>query len=133
MRYFWPDIVITLCVFLVMPFATGAIPLVQFTHEEIDIHVWSDRIDVTATYHYRNPYPFPVSQSFSVPFPVDSSHPVPIGFSLVEVAPKAEQVATIYLWGKHRFTRQLGAHSQMTLKLKYQQLAPNCTGTYWSY
>jgi len=130
MRESWPELVITLCILFTLPVTLGTIPLVQFTHEEIDILVLSDRIDVTATYHYRNPYPFPVSQSFSVPFPADSHYPDPVGFFLLEVAPDTEQVATIFLWGKHRFTRLLDARSQMTLKLKYQQLAPKCSGTY---
>jgi hypothetical protein len=53
-------LVLILCL-LLLPFAGGWIPLVEFTDEEIAIQVYPDHLQMIGTYHYANPFPFPIT------------------------------------------------------------------------
>lgn len=62
---------------LLLPWATGAVPLVRFVRERIELRVRGDALVVEGRYVYENPLPFPVTQGLDVPFATDDGQVAP--------------------------------------------------------
>ena len=119
----WLYLSLLLCV-LLFPFMAGFYPIVRFPEEQIDIEVYPDHIWVKGIYAYKNPFPFPVVQGFSIPFPVDSDHPVPVLVSAEQLSPEKRPIPLRYILGKHRFDLTFKAKEKINVRVKYRQHSP---------
>lgn len=119
----WVYLSLLLCA-LTLPFLTGFYPIVRFTDEQIDIRVYPDHVWVDGYYVYKNPFPFPVVQGFSIPLPVDSEHPMPIQVSVRQQFPKQKPVPVRFIMGKHRFDMAFSAKEEIGIQVQYRQHAP---------
>ena len=122
-----------LCLLLfafVFPFLAGFYPIVRFVEEQIDIRVFPDHIKVEGYYVYRNPFPFPVIQGFSVPLPVDESHPTPVLIAAKKLTPHETPIKLLHLFGKPRFEIAFDAKESVRVKVQYQQQAPEKNALY---
>lgn len=108
---------------LIFPFLAGFYPIVRFTEEQIDIHVYPDYIIVEGYYIYKNPFPFPVAQGFSIPFHIDKSHPMPVQISVKRLSPAQGHVPIIYLLGRHRFDLRFSTGEEVRIQVSYRQQA----------
>jgi hypothetical protein len=115
---------------LVLPLLAGFYPIVRFTQEQIDVEVHPDHVEVTGWYVYKNPFPFPVAQGFSVPLPIDSDHPPPSYVSAYEVSADAKPIRLRHLLGKYRFELYFAAGEERRLRLNYRQQAPAQSSRY---
>ena len=125
-RFYFP---IVLMGILIM-FFTGFYPVVRFPEEQIDVEVCPDYIRVKGTYTYKNPFPFPVSQGFSIPLPVDAELPEPVQLTAMVLAPHEKNILLKYLLGKHRFNLKFHAREKITVSVAYRQQAPSKKGRY---
>ena len=87
----------------VLPFASGVLPTVRFTSERIEVHVYPDEIRVKGQYFYKNPFPFPVQQGFTIPFPIDKDHPEPMEVHVERRTPVTGRYKAAALFWKHGF------------------------------
>ena len=114
-----------LCCLVIFPFTAGWLPLVRFTDEEIAIEVYPDHLWMTGIYHYENPYPFPVTQGFSIPLPQDKNHPEPIHVSAALLPAESVALPVYFLLGAHRFSITFRAKERLTVRVKYYQYTPD--------
>jgi hypothetical protein len=114
----------------ILPFASGIIPTVRFTSERIDIHVYNDEIVVDGYYFYKNPFPFPVVQGFTIPFPIDKDHPEPIAVSVERLTPLKEDVSLKHRFGTTGFEASFSAHEEAEIRVNYRQKAAGMKATY---
>jgi hypothetical protein len=108
----------------------GLCPTVRFPKEQIDIEVYPDHIWVKGTYVYRNPFPFPVIQGFSIPLPIDSSHPSPVMLSAGQLSPIKKRIPLRFLFGKHRFSLTFSPKEEIILIVRYRQHSPDRNASY---
>ncbi len=118
--YFWPIFSILLTI-LILPFLTGLYPMVRFTEEQITINVYPDHVIVKGLYVYKNPFPFPVVQGFSIPFSVDQDHPDPIHISVRTLSPEKKFIPIRYILGKHRFDLHFQSKEKVLVHVQYSQ------------
>lgn len=111
-------------------FAAGIQPSVQFPREQIDIQVHDDHIEVSGLYVYHNPWPFPVRQGLSIPFAVDAQHAPPIRLSVHQVTPEEKTIPVRYWVGKHRFEVSLPGRSEISVRVGYYQYTPGGDARY---
>ncbi len=112
----------------VLPFALGMVPIVRFTSERIDVHVYPEEIVMEGSYVYRNPFPFPVAQGFTIPCPVDEDHPEPLEVTVEGPGGKAIPVRRVR--GKTGFEAGFAARDDAEIRVSYRQKAAGGTGTY---
>lgn len=115
---------------IIFPFVSGVIPTVNFTSERIDVHVYLDEIFVDGYYFYKNQFPFPVVQGFSIPFPVDKEHPEPFDVNVERLTPKKEPLSLRHIFGKTGFDVYFSAKEEATIRVSYRQKAGGANGTY---
>lgn len=127
--HFWPILTILL-VALVFPFFAGLYPIVRFTHEQIDIHVFSDHVMVKGHYIYENPFPFPVIQGFSIPLPIDADHLPPTHISAKQLSPTERSIPAPFILGKHRFELQFRSKEKVSVQVQYRQHTPKKDARY---
>ncbi len=120
---FWVYLSLSLCA-LTLPFLAGFYPVVRFTDEQIDVHVYQDHVMVDGHYVYKNPFPFPVVQGFSIPLPVDDEHPMPINISVEQQFPEQRPIPVQFIWGRHRFEMVFSAGEEVGVRVQYRQHAP---------
>ena len=113
-----------------VPYAFGIIPTVHFESERIDVHVYPDEILVEGYYFYKNPFPFPVAQGFSIPFPIDNDHPQPTEVLVERGTPIQETVKLRRLFGKTGFEVYFAAHEETEIVVSYRQKAGVEKATY---
>jgi hypothetical protein len=113
-----------------LPFLAGFLPIVHFVRERIDIAVYPEEVRVEGFYVYRNPWPFPVIQGFSIPLPVDATHPMPTGLTAMRPAPEAEPISLRHLFGQDGFELRFRAHEEVQVVVRYRQLAPTRDARY---
>jgi hypothetical protein len=109
---------------------TGLYPIVRFPEEQIDIEVYQDHIWVKGIYVYKNPFPFPVIQSLTIPLPMDADHPEPIMLSVKELASHKNPIPLKYLFGAHRFSLNFDAKEEISVSVSYRQQAPKKNARY---
>lgn len=114
----------------ILPFASGVLPMVRFTSERIDVRVHPDEIFVDGYYLYKNPFPFPVVQGFSIPFPIDKDHPEPQEPHVERLAPEKKALRLRRLLGKTGFEVYFSAHQEAEIKVSYCQKAGGANATY---
>jgi hypothetical protein len=119
-----------LLIAVILPYASGVIPTVNFTSERIEVHVYPDEIVVEGFYTYENPFPFPVIQGFTIPFPVDEAHPHPIEVNVERMTPTHEMFKLRRLLGKTSFEAYFSAHGQSEVHVFYRQKVKNSKATY---
>jgi hypothetical protein len=85
---------------------------------------------VEGYYVYKNPFPFPVIQGFSVPLPVDESHPPPVLIAAKKLTPHETPIKLVHLFGKPRFEIAFDAKESVRVKVQYQQQAPEKNARY---
>jgi hypothetical protein len=102
---------------------SGVYPLVRFPSEKINIHVYPDHIIVEGYYTYKNNWPFPVNQGFTVPFPVDENHPMPVYISVEQIYPSYREIPFSIIMGKYSFEKYFPAGEEITVKVRYYQYA----------
>lgn len=112
------------------PFASGVIPTVRFMSERIDVHVYPDEVVVEGYYFYKNPFPFPVAQGFTVPFPVDKEHPMPMEVNIERMTPVKEEIRQRHLFGNTGFDAYFSAHEEAEVRVSYRQKAGGAKATY---
>ncbi len=110
---------------LLLPFSLGWLPIVRFTAEEIAIAVYPDHIQMNGTYHYENPFPFPVTQGFLIPLPQDSRHPEPVQIATTILSPVPSTLPVYFILGSHGFTASFAAKERLTIEVKYTQYTPD--------
>lgn len=113
-----------LCFAFAFPFLSGLYPIVRFSEEQIDIHVHPNHIRVEGQYVYKNPFPFPVVQGFSIPLPIDQHHPRPVMVSAKLIRPSEKPVSVSYILGKYRFETAFRAGEELRIKVRYRQQTP---------
>lgn len=118
-----------ICV-LILPFLAGFYPIVRFPEEQIDIEVHPHHIRVKGIYIYRNPFPFPVIQGFSIPLPIDSSHPSPIMLSAEQLTPVKKRIPLRFIFGRHRFNLSFLPKDEIVIVVRYHQHSPNKNASY---
>jgi hypothetical protein len=114
----------------VLPFASGVIPTVRFTSERIDIRVYPDEIWVKGYYFYKNPFPFPVQQGFTVPFPIDMRHPEPMDVHVERLTPVKEEIRLRHFFGNTGFDVSFSSYEEAEIAVTYRQKAGGMTATY---
>jgi len=114
----------------ILPFAAGILPLVHFTSEKIDAHLYSDEVRIDGHYFYRNPFPFPVMQGFSIPFPIDKDHPEPFAVQAERLTPARETLKLRRLFGKTGFEVYFSAHEEIEVTVSYRQKNGTGNATY---
>ncbi len=114
----------------IFPFAAGIIPIVRFTSETIDVHLYPDEIHVEGHYFYKNPFPFPVMQGFSIPFPTDSEHPEPFAVEAERLTPEKEPLGLRHVFGKTCFAAYFSAGEAIEVRVSYRQKTKNENATY---
>lgn len=107
----------------ILPFASGYLPTVRFASERIDVHVYPGEILVDGHYFYRNPFPFPVLQGFSIPFPIDRDHPQPIDLHVERLTPGAEPLRIRHLFGSVGFDAFFLGREEVEIRVSYRQKA----------
>jgi hypothetical protein len=122
--------VLLLFIATVLPFASGVIPTVHFTSERIDVHVYPDEIVVDGHYFYKNPFPFPVAQGFTIPFPIDKDHPEPMEVNVERLTPTKEAIRTRCTFGSTGFDAYFSAHEEAEIRVSYRQRARGAKATY---
>lgn len=115
---------------LPLPFLCGLHPVVDFTEERIDIHVYRNEIVVDGFYLYRNRLPFPVHQGLSIPFPVDERHPLPQQLRVRLLDAGQTDIGPLTLWGEQRITLRLDANGSSVVHVQYRQQAPDGDARY---
>lgn len=115
---------------LVLPFITGLLPTVRFTHEEIDIEVHKTHVRMIGTYHYQNPFPFPVTQGLSIPLPISEDEPSPINIQVRILKPDGDIIPTHFIMGLHRFNLRFSSHETIDILVQYEQHTPNNKARY---
>jgi len=123
-------VVSLLLIAAVLPFASGVIPMVRFTSERIDVHVYPDEIVVQGYYFYKNPFPFPVVQGFTIPFPVDKDHPEPIEVHVERLLPTKEDMRIRRAFGNTGFETYFSAREEAEIRVTYRQKAGGMNATY---
>jgi hypothetical protein len=119
-----------LIIVAILPFASGAIPTVHFTSERIDVHVYPDEIVVEGYYFYKNPFPIPVVQGFTVPFPIDNDHPEPMDVRVERRTPVKENIRLRRLFGNTGFDASFSAYEEAEIRVSYRQKAGGMNATY---
>ncbi|CAB5090423.1 hypothetical protein D3OALGA1CA_5847 [Olavius algarvensis associated proteobacterium Delta 3] len=122
-------LILLLCLFT-FPFLAGIVPIVRFPSEQIDIDVFPEFIVVKGAYVYENPFPFPVTQGFTIPFHQDPQHPPPVHISATVVSPSIQPVRIRHIFGKHRFEVTFSPYEQKVVEVSYRQAAPSKCGYY---
>jgi hypothetical protein len=115
---------------VLLPFLAGLLPIVHFVRERIDIAVYPEEVRVEGLYVYRNPWPFPVVQGFSVPLPVDATHPMPIYLTVTRLAPDALPIPVRNILGRDSFELRFRAYEEVRVVVRYRQLAPSRDARY---
>ncbi|MCX5732740.1 MAG: hypothetical protein NTW68_00240 [candidate division NC10 bacterium] len=113
-----------------LPFLAGLLPIVHFVRERIDIAVYPEEVQVEGLYVYRNPWPFPVAQAFSIPLPVDPSHPMPTELTAIRLVPDAGPIPLRNLLGWNAFELPFRAHEEVRVVIRYRQYAPTRDARY---
>lgn len=111
-------------------FCLSDYPRANFPSEEIDIQVYAAHVLVNGLYVYKNPFPFPITQGFSIPLPVDESHPEPLSLSAAVLTTQEEPVPLYFIFGKYRFTLTFRAKETIRLLVRYYQYAPSQDARY---
>jgi len=114
----------------VLPFASGALPTVRFTSERIEVHVYPDEIRVKGYYFYKNPFPFPIQQGFTVPFPIDKDHPEPVDVHVERRTPEKEEIRLRHLFGRTGFDLSFSAHEEAEIAVSYRQKTGGMNAAY---
>lgn len=114
----------------ILPFASGLIPTVRFTSERINVNVYPDEILVEGHYFYKNPFPFPVMQGFTVPFPVDKEHPAPFDVHVERLTPINKAINIRHTFGNTGFDAYFSAHENVEIRVTYRQKAGGANSTY---
>lgn len=114
----------------ILPYALGLVPIVHFTSERIDVRVHPEEIFVDGDYFYKNPFPFPVVQGFTIPFPVDKDHPEPMEVHVERLTPAKEEIDLRRLFGKTAFDLYFAANEAVTIRVSYRQMARGANATY---
>ena len=113
-----------------LPFLAGFLPIVRFPQEQIDIHVFPDHIRVRGVYVYENPFPFPVTQGFSIPFHRGPQYPPPVHIRAMLISPTVKPLSLLHALGKHRFELSFSPHQAVAVEVSYSQAAPARSGYY---
>jgi len=113
-----------------LPFATGLLPAVRFTSEQIHVVVYPNEIAVVGRYIYKNPFPFSVVQGFYIPFPVDHDHPEPYQVHVERVKPERKTLQLRRSFGKTRFDAAFSAEEEAEIRVSYRQQALANNATY---
>jgi hypothetical protein len=113
-----------------LPFLAGLLPIVHFVRERIDIAVYPEEVRVEGLYVYRNPWPFPVAQAFSIPLPVDVSHPMPTELTAARLVPDAGPIPLRNLLGRESFELPFRAREEVQVIIQYRQYAPTRDARY---
>ena len=119
-----------LALLLLLPFLAGLLPIVRFVRERIDIVVYPEEVRVEGFYVYRNSWPFPVVQAFSIPLPVDAGHPMPTELTTTRLVPDAGPVPLRNLLGREAFELSFRAHEEIQIIIRYRQYAPTRDARY---
>jgi hypothetical protein len=114
----------------VLPFAAGVLPTVRFTSERIDVQVYPDEIRVNGYYFYKNPFPFPVQQGFTIPFPIDKEHPEPMEVHVERRTPVKEEIRQRPLFGNTGFDVSFSAYEEAEIMVSYLQKTGGLNATY---
>ncbi len=126
-----PDTITSLVLsFVLFPFVAGWLPMARFERERIEIQVRQTSVVVEGEYVYRNPWPFPVVQGFSIPFSVDSTHPPPVEVSAEELWPHRRLLSPRFVLGLHRFDLPLGPREEVGVRVRYEQYSPSADARY---
>jgi hypothetical protein len=115
---------------LPLPFLCGLYPIVDFTEERIDVHVYRHEIVVDGFYLYRNRLPFPVHQGLSIPFPVDERHPPPRKLRVRLLNAGQKEIGPLQFLGEQRITLRLDANGSCVVHVQYRQQAPDGDARY---
>jgi hypothetical protein len=115
---------------LPLPFLCGFYPVVHFTEEQIDIRVYPDQVIVDGYYVYQNPFPFPVSQGFTIPFPVDDRHSAPSSLQVRQLEPEEKDIGPWYMLGVHRFSLPFKANGACSVHVRYRQKVMGKSASY---
>jgi len=125
-----PAAISLVCITALLPFATGLLPAVQFTSEQIQVAVYPDEVMVEGHYIYKNPFPFPLVQGFYVPFPVDHDHPEPYQIHVERVKPDRKTLKLRRNFGRTRFDAAFSAEEEAEIRVSYRQKALANNATY---
>jgi hypothetical protein len=128
--FFSLPVVSLLFIAAVLPCASGVIPTVRFTSERIDVHVYPDEIQVDGYYFYKNPFPFPVVQGFTIPFPIDKDHPEPTEIHVERMMPLKKEIEMRHLFGNTGFEAYFSAHEEAEIRVSYRQKSGGENATY---
>lgn len=119
-----------LVIIAIFPFATGILPTVNFISEKIHVDIYPSEIEVQGHYFYKNPFPFPVMQGFSIPFPVDETHPEPFEVHAERLTPQEEARALRRNFGNTHFEVYFWPHEEIEIKVTYRQEVKETNGEY---
>lgn len=98
----------------------GIVPLAEFPEETISIEVHPSNVEVYALYSFRNPWPFPITQSFGFPFPIDAHHPAPFPIRLT-LAETGEPINVGKFMNEETFTLCFKPFERIDVQLYYNQ------------
>src|SRR5574337_818473 len=119
-----------LALLLLLPFLAGLVPIVRFPRERIDIAVYPREIEVSGLYVYRNPWPFPVTQGFTVPLPVDANHSMPTELTATRVSPDPAALPLRTILGRTGFEVRFRPFEEIQVAVRYRQRVATEDGRY---
>jgi hypothetical protein len=119
-----------LALLALLPFLAGMVPIVRFARERIDIALYRTEIHVSGRYVYRNPWPFPVTQGFTVPVPLDTDHPAPTELRAARVSPDPAPLPVRRVLGRIGFEVRFRPFEEVQVAVRYRQFAPTRDGRY---
>jgi hypothetical protein len=114
----------------VLVFMTGFYPIARFTEESIEITIHPDHVFIHGSYVYENPYPFPITQGFSIPLPVDKDNPEPVMISAQNINRNSTPIPLRFIMGLYRFNLNFKPKEKILVSVLYRQQAPEKNAHY---
>jgi len=114
----------------VLVFMTGLFPIMRFTAETIEITVHPEHVLIQGSYVYENPYPFPITQGFSIPLPVDKDNPEPVMITVQNINRNSASIPIYFMMGLYRFNLNFKPKEKIIVSVQYRQQAPERNAHY---
>lgn len=105
-------------------------PVLRFSEEQIDIHIYPDHVTVDGYYLLENPVPVPSRQELYYPLPHDPGVPEGSVRLIQQLSPERKELPRRMVAGQHRMTVSLSPNGQSLVRTVYDQPAPQRRARY---
>jgi len=106
-------------------FFGGFIPKIIFVSETVHLNVDKEYLNAEVKFRYKNRFPIPLTQGFSIPTPRDEGLQEPQYIMVGELRESSESPGNLlpvsYLGGLPRFQARFGPREEKTIQVHYSQ------------